>query len=224
LPAALAGEDLRVHYQPIRRLTDGSLRGVEAPVRWNHPRMGFLGPGSFVSLAEECGLIVALGRHVLQLACRQAFAWFGARPDSPFVSVNLASRQLREESLVDDIRQALTDSGLRPQQLQLEITESAVIGTDPLTSHTLTALSEMGLRLAFDDFGTGYSNLTYLRRLPLDELKLDGSFLRELRCDGEANSIDVRLVSSIISMAHILDLTVTAEGVETQAQVTDCCP
>jgi len=224
LPTALASEDLRVHYQPIRRLTDGSLRGVEALVRWNHPRMGLLGPESFVSLAEESGLIVELGRQVLQLACRQAFAWFGARPDSPFVSVNLASRQLREESLVDDIRQALTDSGLRPQQLQLEITESAVIGTDPLTSHTLTALSEMGPRLAIDDFGTGYSNLTYLRRLPLDELKLDGSFLRELRCDGEANSIDVRLVSSIISMAHILDLTVTAEGVETQAQVTDCCP
>jgi EAL domain-containing protein (putative c-di-GMP-specific phosphodiesterase class I) len=156
---------------------------------------------------------------VLQRACRQAFAWFGARPDSPFVSVNLASRQLREESLVDDIREALTDSGLRPQQLQLEITESAVIGTDPLTSHTLTALSDMGLRLAIDDFGTGYSNFTYLRRLPLDELKLDGSFLRELRCDGEVNPVDVRLVSSIISMAHILELTVTAEGVETQAQV-----
>jgi diguanylate cyclase (GGDEF)-like protein/PAS domain S-box-containing protein len=219
LPTALASEDLRLHYQPIRRLTDGSLRGVEALVRWNHPRMGLLGPESFVSLAEESGLIVELGRQVLQMACRQAFAWFGARPDSPFVSVNLASRQLREESLVDDIRQALTDSGLRPQQLQLEITESAVIGTDPLTTHTLTALSDMGLRLAIDDFGTGYSNLTYLRRLPLDELKLDGSFLRELRCDGEVNSIDVRLVSSIISMAHILELTVTAEGIETQAQV-----
>ena len=219
LPAALASEDLRVHYQPIRRLTDGSLRGVEALVRWNHPRMGLLGPESFVSLAEESGLIVALGRHVLQQACRQAFAWFGARPDSPFVSVNLASRQLRDESLVDDIRQALTDSGLRPQQLQLEITESTVIGTDPLTSHTLNALADMGLRLAIDDFGTGYSNLTYLRRLPLDELKLDGSFLRELSSDGEANSIDVRLVASIISMAHILELTVTAEGVETQAQV-----
>jgi diguanylate cyclase (GGDEF)-like protein/PAS domain S-box-containing protein len=219
LPAALASEDLRLHYQPIRRLTDGSLRGVEALVRWNHPRMGLLGPESFVSLAEESGLIVALGRQVLQRACRQAFAWFGARPDSPLVSVNLASRQLREESLVDDIREALTDSGLRPQQLQLEITESAVIGTDPLTSHTLTALSDMGLRLAIDDFGTGYSNFTYLRRLPLDELKLDGSFLRELRGDGEVNPVDVRLVSSIISMAHILELTVTAEGVETQAQV-----
>ncbi|HVI37450.1 MAG TPA: EAL domain-containing protein [Gaiellales bacterium] len=219
LPAALAAEDLLVHYQPIRRLADGSLRGVEALVRWNHQRMGLLGPESFVGLAEQSGLIGVLGRQVLQAACRQAFAWFGAHRDGPFVSVNLASRQLREESLVDDVRQALTDSGLPPHQLQLEITESAMIGTDPLTDHTLHALADMGVRLAIDDFGTGYSNLTYLRRLPVDELKLDGSFLRELRGSGQANSTDLRLVASMISMAHILQLTVTAEGIETQAQV-----
>jgi len=219
LPAALAAEDLLVHYQPIRRLADGSLRGVEALVRWNHQRMGLLGPERFVGLAEQSGLIGVLGRQVLQAACRQAFAWFGAHRDGSFVSVNLASRQLREESLVDDVRQALTDSGLPPHQLQLEITESAMIGTDPLTDHTLHALADMGVRLAIDDFGTGYSNLTYLRRLPVDELKLDGSFLRELRGSGQANSTDLRLVASMISMAHILQLTVTAEGIETQAQV-----
>ena len=219
LPAALAGKDLVVHYQPIRRLADGSLRGVEALVRWNHPRMGLLGPESFVGLAEQSGLIVALGRHVLQAACRQARDWFGTDRGGPFVSVNLASRQLREESLIDDVRQALNDSGLHPQQLQLEIIESAVIGTDPLTDYTLHALADMGVRLAIDDFGTGYSNLTYLRRLPLDELKLDGSFLHELRHSREADPIDMRLVASMISMAHILQLTVTAEGIETQAQV-----
>jgi diguanylate cyclase (GGDEF)-like protein/PAS domain S-box-containing protein len=219
LPEALTGKDFVVHYQPIRHLADGSLRGVEALVRWNHPRMGLLGPESFVGLAEQSGLIVVLGRHVLQEACRQAFAWFGARRTGPFVSVNLASRQLRDEGLVDDVRQALTDSGLHPQQLQLELTESAVIGTDPLTNHTLGALADLGVRLAIDDFGSGYSNLTYLRQFPLDELKLDGSFLRELRSSEQANPIDIRLVASIISMAHILELTVTAEGIETQAQV-----
>ena len=181
--------------------------------------MGLLGPESFVGLAEESGMIVPLGRHVLQVACRQAFAWFGASRAGPFVSVNLASRQLRDEHLVDDVRTALSDSGLRPQQLQLEITESAVIGTDPLTGHTLDALSDMGVRLAIDDFGTGYSNLTYLRELPLDELKLDGSFLRGLQCEEAADPVDVQLVGSIVSLAHLLGLTVTAEGVETQAQV-----
>jgi len=182
--------------------------------------MGLLGPETFVGLAEESGMIVPLGRHVLQVACRQAFAWFGAGRTGPFVSVNLASRQLRDEHLVDDVRAALSDNGLRPQQLQLEITESAVIGTDPLTGHTLDALADMGVRLAIDDFGTGYSNLTYLRRLPLDELKLDGSFLRGLHCEEAADPVDVQLVGSIVSLAHLLGLTVTAEGVETQAQVT----
>jgi diguanylate cyclase (GGDEF)-like protein/PAS domain S-box-containing protein len=220
LPAALAGEDLLVHYQPLRRLADGRLHGVEALVRWEHPRMGLLGPESFVGLAEESGMIVPLGRLVLRAACRQAFSWFGASRSGPFVSVNLASRQLRDEHLVDDVRTALSDSGLHPQQLQLEITESAVIGTDPLTGHTLDALAGMGVRLAIDDFGTGYSNLAYLRRLPLDELKLDGSFLRGLRSDDAADPVDVQLVGSIVSLAHLLGLTVTAEGVETQAQVT----
>jgi diguanylate cyclase (GGDEF)-like protein/PAS domain S-box-containing protein len=219
LPAALARQDLLVHYQPLRRLEDGSLHGVEALVRWNHPRLGLLGPENFIALAEESGSIVALGRHVLQVACRQAFAWFGASTPGPFVSVNLASRQLREESLVDDVRQALIHSGLRPQQLQLEITESALIGTDPLTGQTLQALADMGVRLAIDDFGTGYSNLIYLRRLPLDELKLDGNFLRALPGDDGVDSLDVQLLASLISLAHLLNLTITAEGVETKAQV-----
>jgi EAL domain-containing protein (putative c-di-GMP-specific phosphodiesterase class I) len=121
--------------------------------------------------------------------------------------------------LVRDVRQALADSGLPPQQLQLEITESTVIGTDPLTSYTLDALSDMGVRLAIDDFGTGYSNLVYLRQLPVNELKLDRSFLRALRCDEDVDPVDVQLVASLVSLAHLLNLTVIAEGVETQAQV-----
>jgi EAL domain-containing protein (putative c-di-GMP-specific phosphodiesterase class I) len=135
------------------------------------------------------------------------------------VSVNLASRQLLEESLVDDVRQVLADTGLAPQQLQLEITESVVLGTDPLTGRALQELADMGVRLAIDDFGTGYSNLAYLRRMPLDELKLDGSFLRELPGADGIVSLDGQLVASLLSLAHLLELTVTAEGVETQAQV-----
>jgi len=219
LPAALADNDLLVHYQPIRHLADGSLHGVEALARWNHPRLGLLGPDNFIALAEQSGSIVALGRHVLEVACRQACTWFGARGDGPFVSVNLASRQLREESLVDDVAQVLAESGLYPQQLQLEITESTVLGTDPLTGQALQALADMGVRLALDDFGTGYSNLTYLRRMPLDELKLDGSFLRELPGTDGILSLDGQLLASLLSLAHLLKLTVTAEGVETRAQV-----
>ncbi|RBY76418.1 GGDEF domain-containing protein [Geodermatophilus sp. TF02-6] len=219
LPGAISRGEFVLHYQPLRRLSDGALHGIEALVRWQHPNLGLLGPESFVGLAEQSGLIVPLGRHVLQVACRQAFAWFGACPGGPFVSVNLATQQLRDEGLVDDVRVALRDSGLHPRQLQLEITESAVIGTDLLTGSTLDALSEMGVRLAIDDFGTGWSNLTYLRRLPLDELKLDGSFLRGLRSGTDVDPVDSQLVASVVSLAHLLELTVTAEGIETRAQV-----
>jgi diguanylate cyclase (GGDEF)-like protein/PAS domain S-box-containing protein len=219
LPGASARGELRVHYQPMRSLADGSLHGVEALVRWQHPTLGLLAPESFVDLAEQSGVIVPLGRTVLRMACQQGYAWFGARPDGPLTSVNLATQQLRDVHLVDDVRAALAASGLHASQLQLEITESAVIGTDGQTLQALQALSDMGVRLTIDDFGTGYSNLAYLRRLPVDGLKLDGSFLRGLRESAQADPVDVQLVASIVSLAHLLGLTVTAEGVETQAQL-----
>lgn len=219
LPAALAQQDIRLHYQPLRLLTDGSLHGVEALVRWKHPTLGLLGPERFVGLAEQSGLIVPLGRMVLQMACRQAFLWFGARAGEPFISVNISTQQLQDEGLVHDVSQALRSSGLTAPQLQLEITESAVIGTDDRTRAALESLSEMGVRLAIDDFGTGYSNLTYLRNLPIDELKLDGSFLHGLREPDDPDPVDAQLVTSMVSLAHLLNLTVTAEGIETAAQL-----
>ena len=219
LPTALAQQDIRLHYQPLRLLSDGSLHGVEALVRWKHPTLGLLGPERFVGLAEQSGLIVPLGRMVLQMACRQAFLWFGARSGAPFISVNLSTQQLQDESLVSDVSQVLSSSGLTAPQLQLEITESAVIGTDHRTLAALESLSGMGVRLAIDDFGTGYSNLTYLRTLPIDELKLDGSFLDGLREPDDPDPVDAQLVASMVSLAHLLNLTVTAEGVETAAQL-----
>ena len=219
LPAALAQGDIRLHYQPLRQLCDGSLHAVEALVRWKHPTLGLLGPERFVGLAEQSGLIVPLGRMVLQMACRQAFLWFGARSGGPFISVNISTHQLQHEGLVPDVSQALDSSGLSATQLQLEITESAVIGTDGRTLAALESLSHMGVRLAIDDFGTGYSNLTYLRNLPIDELKLDGSFLHGLREPDAPDPVDAQLIDSMISLAHLLNLTVTAEGVETVAQL-----
>ena len=193
---------------------------MEALVRWHHPTLGLLGPEHFMPLAEQTGVIVAAGAVVLRGRLPA-----GARPGrlpgrrTAVVSVNLAGRQLRDPGLVDDVARALSESGLHPRQLQLEITESAVMGADPPTGQALQALADMGVRLALDDFGTGYSNLTYLRRLPLDELKLDGSFLRELPGAAGDLSLDGQLLASLLSLAHLLKLTVTAEGVETRAQV-----
>ncbi|PZS29845.1 MAG: GGDEF domain-containing protein [Pseudonocardiales bacterium] len=220
LPAALDQEQFVLHYQPLMKIADRSLHGVEALVRWRHPTLGLIGPDEFVGLAEESGLIVPLGRWVLQAACRQAYEWFGTCPGSPFISVNLAAQQLREPGLVEDIRNALVSSGLHPQQLQLEITESAIVGTDHSTRSTLRRLSDMDLRIAIDDFGTGYSNLAYLRHLPIDEIKLDGFFLRGVRATEDIDPVDEQIVASLVSLAHVLGLTVTAEGVETAAQVS----
>ena len=219
LPAALERGHFIVYYQPLVKISDRTLHGVEALVRWQHPSLGLLGPDEFVGLAEESGLIVPLGRWVLQTACLQAREWFGVGPDTPFVSVNLAAQQLREKGLVDDVRLALESTGLHPQQLQLEITESAIVGTDPISLATLRGLSDMGVRVAIDDFGTGYSNLAYLRHLPINELKLAGSFLRGLRSAEDVDPVDEQMVASLVALAHVLGLAVTAEGVETRAQV-----
>ena len=188
-------------------------------MRWQHPTYGLLAPDRFIALAEETGAIVPLGRWVLSRACQQARAWrdeFGDR--APFVSVNLAPRQLQEPGLVADVIEILASTGLAPQQLQLELTEQAVMPDNPGPMQALHALNRMGIRLAVDDFGTGYSNLSYLRQLPVHELKMDGSFVRGLRMVDRADPTDQLLVSTLIDLAHGLNLTVTAEGVETDAQ------
>jgi diguanylate cyclase (GGDEF)-like protein/PAS domain S-box-containing protein len=219
LPAALEQQQFIVHYQPLVRISDGMLRGVEALVRWQHPTLGRISPDEFVGLAEESGLIVPLGRWVLQTACQQAREWFGTGPHAPFISVNLAAQQLCAPGLMQDVSAALAGSGLNPRQLQLEITESAVVGTDHITSATLRSLSDLGLRIAIDDFGTGYSNLAYLRHLPVTDLKLAASFIHGLRSAEAVDPVDQQIVASLVALAHLLDLNVTAEGVETETQV-----
>ncbi|AHI01908.1 cyclic Di-GMP phosphodiesterase RmdA [Kutzneria viridogrisea] len=219
MPAALERDEFYVDYQPLVRLEDSKILGVEALVRWQHPEFGRLAPDRFIELAEETGLIVPLGRWVLRKACQQARRWLDAFGDAtPFVSVNLAVRQSRDPALVADVRQILAEAALPPHLLQLELTESAIMGTADEPLEALRALSDMGVRIAIDDFGTGYSNLAYLRHLPVHELKIAGSFMEGLRAADGADPVDAQIVSTLVSLAHALGLTVTAEGVETPAQ------
>jgi diguanylate cyclase (GGDEF)-like protein/PAS domain S-box-containing protein len=219
MPAALERGEFFVEYQPLVRLSDGVLLGVEALVRWRHPKFGLLSPDRFIGLAEETGLIVPLGRWVLEQACRQARCWQDEFPDSPiFVSVNLAVRQSRDPGLVEDVKRILADTGLIPARLQLELTESAIMGTADEALDALRALSGLGIRIAIDDFGTGYSNLSYLRHLPVHVLKIDGSFVEGLRAADSTDPVDGQIVATVVALAHILDLTVTAECVETDLQ------
>ncbi|MYT26783.1 EAL domain-containing protein [Streptomyces sp. SID7760] len=220
-PAVDRGE-FALEYQPLVDLESGAVRGVEALVRWNHPQFGTLTPNRFIGIAEEDGSIVQLGRWVLRTACRQARRWQIEQPsDSPvFVSVNVAVRQVWDSDLVGDVAEILAETGLAPQLLQLELTESAVMGSAGRPLQALQALSDMGVRIAIDDFGTGYSNLAYLSRLPVSVLKLDGSFVRGFRYEEGAhpNPADETIVEALVQLAHRLGLTVTAECVETAGQ------
>ncbi|MDL5201750.1 EAL domain-containing protein [Streptomyces sp. ALI-76-A] len=221
-PAIERGEFV-LEYQPLVGMEDGRLRGVEALVRWNHSQFGVLTPNRFIGLAEEDGSIVQLGRWVLATACRQARQWQLDHPDEPpiFVSVNVAVRQVWDSDLVADVAEILAETGLAPHLLQLELTESAVMGSAGRPLQALQALSDMGVHIAIDDFGTGYSNLAYLSRLPVKVLKLDGSFVRGFQYEGEGvppNPADEVVVEAMIQLAHRLGLTVTAECVETSAQ------
>ncbi|MEV0845541.1 bifunctional diguanylate cyclase/phosphodiesterase [Streptomyces sp. NPDC049954] len=231
-PAVEDGQ-FELEYQPLVALKDGTLHGVEALVRWCHPRFGRLAPGRFIELAEQDGSIVPLGRWVLRTACAQARAWQRDHPLSPpvFVSVNVAVRQLWDSDLVGDVATVLKETGLSPELLQLELTESAVVGQTGRPLRALQELSDMGVRIAIDDFGTGYSNLSYLSRLPVSVLKLDGSFVRgfpyETRGEaagetdappGEAHRADEVIVQALVELAHRLGLSVTAECVETRGQ------
>ncbi|MFI8822341.1 putative bifunctional diguanylate cyclase/phosphodiesterase [Streptomyces sp. NPDC053431] len=218
-PAVERGE-FALEYQPLVDLADGAVRGVEALVRWNHPQFGTLTPNRFVGIAEEDGSIVELGRWVLRTACRQARQWQKDHPgDRPiFVSVNVAVRQVWDSDLVADVAGILAETGLAPHLLQLELTESAVMGSAGRPLQALQALSDMGVRIAIDDFGTGYSNLAYLSRLPVSVLKLDGSFVRGFQNEEHANPADELIVEALVQLAHRLGLTVTAECVETAGQ------
>ncbi|WP_405915390.1 putative bifunctional diguanylate cyclase/phosphodiesterase [Streptomyces sp. NBC_00728] len=219
LPAALDRGEFFIEYQPLVHLGDGSVQGAEALVRWLHPQHGVLGPDRFIPLAEHTGLIVPLGRWVLEQSVRQARTWqqrnSGAGPLR--VNVNLSPCQLTHPGLVQDTVDILEREGLDARALCLEVTESALIGADDDLLKPLRRLAEMGVDIALDDFGTGYSNLANLRRLPVSILKLDRSFTQGMQ-QFPADPVDLKIVEGIVSLAHSLDLAVTVEGVETGAQ------
>ncbi|GAA2960183.1 putative bifunctional diguanylate cyclase/phosphodiesterase [Streptomyces enissocaesilis] len=219
LPAALERGEFFIEYQPLVHLGDGSVHGAEALVRWCHPQHGVLGPDRFIPLAEHTGLIVPLGRWVLEESVRQARFWQKRHSDGGplHINVNLSPMQLHHPGLVSDTVEVLERAGLEPSALCLEVTESALIGADDDLLKPLRRLAEMGVDIALDDFGTGYSNLANLRRLPVSVLKLDRSFTRSMQ-QRPADAVDLKIVEGIVSLAHSLDLGVTVEGVETGAQ------
>jgi len=215
LRKALERNELVLHYQPKIDFATGQIVGAEALVRWQHPRFGLIPPARFIPVAEETGLIGPLGNWVLEEACRECRAWQQAGTDPVRIAVNVSSAQLRKSALLPPLRQALQVSGLAPEQVVLELTESMLVQNAADGIATVRALKDLGLRLSIDDFGTGYSSLAYLRRLPLDELKIDRSFMQNVPAELD----NVAIVCSVIALAHNLDLQVVAEGVETEEQL-----
>lgn len=208
--------ELSLVYQPIYRTQDRVLLGAESLLRWNHPEYGAVAPSVFIDVAEQSGLIETIGLKVLQTACIEAASWpvVPGLGEPPFVSVNVSARQLRSGDLLEQVADALRSSGLAPDRLHLELTETAVIGDEAYATELLGKLRQLGVRVWLDDFGTGYSSLSHLRRVQVDGLKIDRSFITDLLRDPD----DLALTSAIIAMAHLMGVTVVAEGVERQGQ------
>jgi diguanylate cyclase (GGDEF)-like protein len=215
LHQAIELQQFELHYQPKVDTQTGAVRSAEALIRWAHPSRGLVSPAEFIPLAEECGLIGAIGEWVIREACRQARAWQNEGVPSLRISVNLSASQFREAGLVDSIRRALDDVGLLASYLEVELTESAVMNDPEQSVAILEQLSAMGVLVSVDDFGTGYSSMSYLRRFPIDKLKIDRIFINEIASRPE----DASIVRAIVSLAHSLNLKVVAEGVETPAQL-----
>ena len=212
---ALDRDELTVHYQPILDLRTSRVVGFEALARWQHPSRGLVLPVDFIALAEESELIVALGRVILEKACRQAQLWRTRWPDENLaMSVNLSPRQFLDPDLANGIGRVLRESGLEPCALELEITESSVMDRSEAGLAVLQQLRALGVRVVLDDFGTGYSSLAYLRQLPLDTIKVDRSFVTDL----DVHDPNVGIVRAVVSLAHGLGITVVAEGIETDEQ------
>jgi EAL domain-containing protein (putative c-di-GMP-specific phosphodiesterase class I) len=216
LQRAIVSDQLELHYQPVIRLADGAVAGVEALLRWHHPERGLVPPSQFIPLAEEMGLIVPIGRWVLREGCRQARAIQALLPSDPplSMSINLSVKQLQHSDIVGDVREALGESGLDAGSLILEITETVMMTDTDLAVQRLEELKALGVRLALDDFGTGYSSLSYLSRFPVDILKMDRSFLRH-----GASPDTSGLAAAVVALGATLSLDVVAEGIELPEQL-----
>ncbi|HEY0787696.1 MAG TPA: EAL domain-containing protein, partial [Thermoanaerobaculia bacterium] len=214
LRKALKADEFVLYYQPLIDISTGGVYGLEALLRWNHPDQGLVLPDQFIPAAEASGLIIPIGNWVIREACRQAKFWQRQKGTDLVVSVNLSARQFAQADLTAQVREALEESRLQPRLLELEITETSVMQDVDKTTRILRELKALGVRIAIDDFGTGYSSLSYLKEFPVDTLKLDRSFVRDLIAPQDA-----KIVSGVIAMAHSMSLQVMAEGVETLSQL-----
>jgi len=216
---ALERDEFLLHYQPQVHLKSGQIIGVEALLRWQSPSAGLVSPGHFISLAEETGLIVPIGEWAIHEACMQVRRWHDQGIRDFRVAVNLSSRQFNREELPGTVREILSATGASAEMLELELTENGLMQNMESAARTLKLLKDLGLRIAIDDFGTGYSSLAYLKRFPIDTLKIDQSFIHDL----ETGRNDAAIGQAIITMGHGLGLEVVAEGVETAAQLDFLC-
>jgi diguanylate cyclase (GGDEF)-like protein len=216
LRKAIERHEFVLYYQPQMNLMTGAVVGMEALIRWNHPERGMIQPAEFITLAEETGLILPMDGWVLREACSQNKAWQAAGLSPVSMSVNLSGHQFKQQGILKDITAALDDSGLDPEYLVLEITESILMQNVDMTAAILHKLTEMGVRISIDDFGTGYSSLSYLKRFPLCSIKIDRSFVQDITL----NPDDAAIPKAIIAMAHSLKLNVLAEGIETKEQLS----
>jgi diguanylate cyclase (GGDEF)-like protein len=215
LRRALERQELALHYQPKIDLTTGAITGAEALLRWTHPARGLVSPVQFVPVAEDCGLILPIGRWVLREACTQARAWVDAGLPATTMAVNVSAIEFQAEDFLEGVFAILNETGLDPRSLELELTESVLMKRVESTAFILQTLREAGVQVAIDDFGTGYSSLSYLRKFPVDALKIDQSFVRQISTAGD----DAAIVTAVIDMARSLRLRIIAEGVETPEEL-----
>jgi EAL domain-containing protein (putative c-di-GMP-specific phosphodiesterase class I) len=217
LRKAIERQELFVHYQPIISLPTGKITGFEALARWQHPQLGLIPPVKFIPVAEETGLINQIGEFVLRAACEQLHLWQSEKlVNYPLIaSVNLSARQFTQTNLIEQIEQIITETRIAPENLKLEITESAIMNNPQAAKIILQQLRDRHIQLCIDDFGTGYSSLSYLHQFPVDILKVDRSFVNCLDRDGE----DVGLVTAIIHIAETMNMKAIAEGIETANQL-----